>query len=531
MLTTIIPCYCISDQTLTIKETERMLKLPQQDYIKYLYENEDYNINQISQALGIDWRTAKKYAHKEDWNTSFKPSSSPECKVMTDEFKLIVDTILQEDLMVSKKQRHTSKKIYERLQLEHDFKGAYRTVCNYVKTAKESLHARGKSIAETYERLEHAGGEAQIDFCTYQVHKDEVLQDYKLLVMSFPYSNKAFVQPMPAENQECFLEGLKMLFEKCGAVPKRLWFDNLSAAVISQKASEEHSQRTLTQGFIRFRAHYGFDAVFCGPRKGNEKGNVENKCGYSRRNWCVPIPQFTDFETFTNELDQRAALDAQRPHYYKEGTIEELFSEERSKFLQLPDEPYEVFKVSSMVLNKYSEVVIDHKAYKVFNGVPNQSVLLKIYWNEVKVLTEDHQLLETLPRPYTFKPQEIKWLEVFRNYANKPKTYQYSQFRKMLPECINNYLTENESLQKERLKSIYHWLSHYEMKDLCEVISGRKGQETPFILSQRLAVLHSKTPVLITDDPYTPKSLQNQTQDLSVYDALMKKKGGSRRCH
>lgn len=507
-----------------------MLKLPQQDYIKYLYENEDYNINQISQTLGIDWRTAKKYAHKEDWNTFSKTRSTPECKVMTNDFKLIVDTILQEDLMIPKKQRHTSKRIFERLQLEHDFKGAYRTVCTYVKAAKEKLHTQGENISETYERLEHTGGEAQIDFCTYQIYKDEMLQDYKLLVMSFPYSNKAFVQPMPAENQECFLEGLKMLFQKCQAVPRRLWFDNLSAAVISHTSSNEHSQRTLTEGFIRFRAHYGFDAVFCAPRKGNEKGNVENKCGYSRRNWCVPIPCFKDFESLTKELDERAEHDALRNHYYKEGTIADLFEEEREKFLKLPDTPYEVYKLSSMILNKYSEVTIDKKNYKVFNGLPNQSVLLKTYWNEVKVLTENHELIETLPRPYTFKPQEIKWLDVFRNYVAKPRTYQYSQFRKMLPECINTYLTEDLSLQKERLKSIYHWLGNYELNQICEVISLRAGQETPYVLSQRLAVLHgcAQRPP-ITDDPYTPENLQNQTQDLSVYDALMKK-GGYKVC-
>lgn len=96
----------------------------------------------------------------------------------------------------------------------------------------------------------------------------------------------------------------------------------------------------------------------------------------------------------------------------------------------------------------------------------------------------------------------------------------------MLPDCINTYLTGDETLQKERLKSIYHWLGNYEMKDISEVIQTRKGQETPFILSQRLAVLHCKTEhILITDDPYTPEVLQNQTQDLSVYDALTKKGG------
>lgn len=58
--------------------------------------------------------------------------------------------------------------------------------------------------------------------------------------MSFPYSNKAFIPPMLAENQECFLKGLKILFEKCGAVPKRLRFDNLSEAVISHAGAEHH---------------------------------------------------------------------------------------------------------------------------------------------------------------------------------------------------------------------------------------------------------------------------------------------------
>lgn len=77
-----------------------MLKLPQQDYIKYLYENEDLSINEISKALGVNWRTAQKYAYKEDWNQPIKVSYTPECKVMTDEYKSIVDTILQEDLMV-----------------------------------------------------------------------------------------------------------------------------------------------------------------------------------------------------------------------------------------------------------------------------------------------------------------------------------------------------------------------------------------------------------------------------------------------
>ena len=508
-----------------------MLKLPQQEYIKYLYENEDLSINQISESLDIDWRTAKKYALKDDWNQTIIPKTDSSCKVMTAHFKDIIEVIIQEDLMAPRKQRHTAKRIYERLVSEHVFKGSYRTVCVYVKQLQDAMRHERKTIGETFERLEHTGGEAQIDFCTLQVHKDQVLQDYKLLVMSFPYSNKAFVQPMPSENQECFLEGLKMLFEKCQGVPKRLWFDNLSAAVISSKPSEQHAHRTLTDGFIRFRSHYGFDAVFCNARKGNEKGNVENKCGYSRRNWCVPIPCFKDFETFTAELDLEALEDAKRKHYYKVATIEELFEEERIQFLKLPSITYEVFKLSGATLNKYSEVVVDGALFKVFNAAPNERVIVKTYWDHAEILSESHQPLGKVNRSYTFKPQEVNWLDIFRNYAVKPRTYQYSQFRKMLPTTIQSYLQQEETLQKERLKAMYHWLGNYTIADIEQVLACATGKETTFIISKHLSVLngHVEEPKLLKD-PYTPESLQGRFQDLSVYDALTCT-GGSKICH
>jgi transposase len=79
------------------------------------------------------------------------------------------------------------------------------------------------------------------------------------------------VLPAPAENQECFLEGLKRLFEQIGGVPERIWFDNLSAAVIRV---ENNGDREVTEAFRRFSAHYRFEAVFCNPASGHEKGHV-----------------------------------------------------------------------------------------------------------------------------------------------------------------------------------------------------------------------------------------------------------------
>ena len=38
------------------------------------------------------------------------------------------------------------------------------------------------------------------------------------------------------------------------------------------------------------------------PESGHEKGNVENKVGYLRRNELVPVPEFTALESKNMEL-------------------------------------------------------------------------------------------------------------------------------------------------------------------------------------------------------------------------------------
>lgn len=111
--------------------------------------------------------------------------------------------------------------------------------------------------------------------------------------MSFPYSDKAYAQVFPSQNQECLLIGMRRIFEYIGGVPARIRFDNMSTAVAQVL---EGTERKLTDGFTRFMLHYRFQADFCNPASGNEKGNVENKVGYIRRNALVPIPTIISFE-------------------------------------------------------------------------------------------------------------------------------------------------------------------------------------------------------------------------------------------
>ena len=167
-----------------------------------------------------------------------------------------------------------------------------------------------KLAAEGYLPLAQPAGEGQVDFGEnlYYDAQGRERKGYELVV-SFPRSNKGYTQFFPSQSQECLLEGLERVFEHIGGVPPRLKFDNLSTAVVQVL---ENGERVLTEGFTRFMLHYRFRAEFCNPAAGNEKGNVENKVGYSRRNAFVPVPTVTSFEEFNEWLWEWCEQDAQR---------------------------------------------------------------------------------------------------------------------------------------------------------------------------------------------------------------------------
>ena len=131
----------------------------------------------------------------------------------------------------------------------------------------------------------------------------------KLFCMRSRYSGKAFVRAYPWERQEMFLDGHIRGFDWYGGVFPTLVFDNLKTAVkriLKGKARVEQAR------FTAFRAHYTFEARFCNPARGQEKGGVEGLVGFARRNFLAPVPEVTDFEDLNAQLLERCAADDQR---------------------------------------------------------------------------------------------------------------------------------------------------------------------------------------------------------------------------
>ncbi len=493
--------------------------MAQIDYIKHLRENEGCSISEIARRVKINWRTAKKYAdgkvkiQEEKTQQREKPIMGP--------YLSLIEAWLEEDLRMPKKQRRTAKAIYRDLKKIKGFTGSYRSVRLYVsKIRKKLIDAK----QEQYVKLTHQPAEAQVDFGEFKAinPQTEEIVTYPYLVMSFPYSNAQICRVVPSENIECFLEALKSMFEEIGGVPRTIWFDNLSSAV--SKVLKD-GNRKLTKAFKEFEWYYRFKACFCNPGKGNEKGHVENKVGYVRRNWMSPMPVIEDIFEFNEYLKRELAADRDRKHSSKEKLIAELWQEDLNNLLVLPTIPREIIRTETASANKYGEITIDDNQYHVAPAHPGQRLLLKIYWDKIIVYDQyGEQKLTHCPRKYVLKTDDIDWKNELKIFKNKPRAIEHATYLEALPEIIKEYLLPPElSKRRKRIKLLIDLLDDYSISEIEKAI--KTGQKLPKIRPSDLeGILDYQSTKQDKNKPieesWTPEKVVNWQPGLSDYNEL-----------
>ena len=187
-------------------------------------------------------------------------------------FTAIIDRTLEDDLKVPRKQRHTAKRIFERLRDEHGFAGQYTSVKDYVRE-------RRRQSRELFAPLSHSPGRAQCDFGEAWVIIGGVEQKAHYFVLDLPHSDGCFVKASPAETTEAFLDGLVSAFAFLDGMPQSIVYDNTRLAVVRILGD---GRRKRTRAFTELQSHYLFDDRFGRPGKGNDKGKVEGMVGYVR---------------------------------------------------------------------------------------------------------------------------------------------------------------------------------------------------------------------------------------------------------
>jgi transposase len=253
-----------------------------------------------------------------------------------------IDAILEADLRAPRKQRHTAKRIWERIRQEvPGCTAAERTVRQYVAQRKEEL---GLARRETFVPQSYDWGvEAQVDW--YEAYAELDGERVKLQVFSLRSmaSGAAYHRAYLRATQQAFLEAHELAFRYFGGVFRRLRYDNLSSAV---KKILRGYERELTARFIAFRSHWRYQAHFCTPGEGHEKGGVEGEVGYFRRNHWVPVPLAHDLAELNAKLLADCRHDESRVLSGRRESVGTLLLAEKEHLLPLPGEDFELAEVS-----------------------------------------------------------------------------------------------------------------------------------------------------------------------------------------
>lgn len=417
--------------------------------IRKLYFEDGRSIAQISRQTGHDRKTVRMYLEKEDWN-SIQPRGLPEVDFpKLEAFKADINEWLTDDKKAKRKQRHTARRIYHRLVEKYgeEFNCSYRTVAGYVARMKKEIYNK----PDGYLPLEHQPGEAQGDFGDASFYENGQLFNGKYLDMSFPYSNHGYVQLFKGENQECLFEGLISIFEYIGGVPQQIWFDN-TRTIVSKVM--KGGGRMLTADFLRFQEHYRFEPVFCNVDAGHEKGNVEGKVGYHRRNLLVPVPRFASLIEYNKDLFKQCDQDAEREHYRKEATIAELYAADKAALLALPSVSLDVSKYLPVKTNGYGRFYLQNglHEYSTSPQYVNSRIVARITANEVIPLDKGYQVIVKHARLYgDHKQQSMQWLPYLTQLSRKPNALKYTGIYPMLPQSLQKYLEKCDQSDKGRV--------------------------------------------------------------------------------
>ncbi|CAM8669413.1 IS21 family transposase (plasmid) [Sphingobium limneticum] len=301
----------------------------------------------------------------------------------------VIDRILAEDRIAPVKQRHTAKRIFERLRDEHGYGGGYTVVKDYVRQCR----ARSR---ETFVPLAHPPGHAQVDFGEAVGVIGGVRQKVHFFCMDLPQSDACFVKAYPAETTEAFLDGHVSACAFFGAVPCSILYDNTKIAVAKICGD---GKRERTQAFTGLVSHYLFTDRFGRPGKGNDKGKVEGLVKHARTHFMVPIPQAASYDDFNAELERRCRARQEERAGRHSQTIGERLVADLAAMRPLPSGTFEpcetrIARVSSTALVRYRT-----NDYSVPTRYGFQDVVVKGFVDQVVILCGSEEIARH-PRCY-----------------------------------------------------------------------------------------------------------------------------------
>lgn len=397
---------------------------------------------QVAQELGHSRNTVRRML--QDSQVPKYRLSQPRSRPKLGPYQELLQEWVTEDEKRPKKKRRTAKRMYQILREHYGYQGAESTLRWYVG------QLRKKSRQKIYIPLAYEPGEtAQVDFGEAEVIIAGKRKTAHLFVTWLGYSGATFVQAYPAETQEIFFAGHVAAFEFYRGVSREIWYDNLKIAVNKVLNGRNREEQ---DAFISFRSHYLYQAQFCNVRAGWEKGGVEGRVGYVRRNWLIPIEEFESWSALNDYLHRQCEGELGRRLRGQENSIGQRLETERAHFLPLPAHPHPCCKVVPVRANTLALVTFATNRYSVPVDHVHEQLLLRVYADRVEI-SNGQEAVATHSRCWEREQDILNPYHYLPLLAKRPRAFAHAQairqWQKKWPAIFDVYF----EVLKQRLET------------------------------------------------------------------------------
>ncbi len=381
------------------------------EQIRRDHEFEGLSQRALAEKYRVHRRTVRQALESAVPPARKRPEGRPAPKL--GEWRELIDAWLEADRGAPRKQRHTAKRIHERLRDEHGVEVSERQVRRYV---RERRHQVGELVDEVFVPLcSEPGSEAEVDWGEATAVIAGVETKVHLFLMRSCFSGACFVQAHRRETQQAFLEGHVAALAFFEGVFGLVRYDNLKSAVSKVLKGR---RRVESDRFVAMRSHYLFESRFTrtGKEGAHEKGGVEGDVGRFRRTYLVPVPEVQSLAELNERIAAACITDLHRTIRGRREQVGAALGREIAVLRALPGEPFDACEHASPRVDSKALATVRQNQYSLPVRLAGLRVAARIGAREIVFMHDGREVArhERLHGRFEVSAQLDHYLELLK---------------------------------------------------------------------------------------------------------------------
>lgn len=491
---------------------------------RWHYRNQ-HSIREISRRTGLSRNTVRKYLRSGAVEPRFQVPDRPS---KLDPYADKLSAMLRVESGKPRKQKRTVKQLHADL-VALGYSGSYNRVAAFSRDWRAARQREQQTSGRgTFVPLAFVPGEAfQFDWSEDWAIIDGERTKLQVAHVKLSYSRAFTLRAYVQQTHEMLFDAHNHAFRVLGGVPQRGIYDNMKTAVDKVGRGKD---RQVNIRFSAMVSHFMFEAEFCNPASGWEKGQIEKNVQDARHWLWQPIPNFPSLDALNDWLEMRCQeLWSSIPHGSRPGTIADAWAEE-VRHLMSTLRPFDGFVEYTKRVSPTCLVHLERNRYSVPASFANRPVSLRVYPDRIIVVAEGQAICEhrrVFARSHDRQSQTVyDWRHYLAVVQRKPGALRNGAPFAALPPAfrsVQQHLLKRPGGDREMVEILALVLQHDEQAVLAAVeLALEAGVPTK---THILNLLHRLTDGRSVNAPSVepPQALALTTEpraDVERYDAL-----------